>query len=65
MSSPQTERELAQWLEEAIMLVACDREDEVLRIESFVEAGLLTANEGRVLSFPGGAEFQLTIVRSK
>jgi hypothetical protein len=65
VSSPQTERELAQWLEEVIMLVACDREDELLRIESFVEAGLLTANAGLVLSFPGGVEFQLTVVRSR
>jgi hypothetical protein len=65
MALPTTEHELAVWLEEVIMLVVCDREDEVLRIESFAEAGLLTANEGLVLSFPGGVEFQLTVVRSR
>ena len=65
MSSPQSEQELARWLEEVVFEATHGTEDDGLRIQSFAEAGLLTTNEGLVLSFPGGGEFQLTIVRSR
>jgi hypothetical protein len=32
---------------------------------SFEEAGVLTSNDGLVVRFPDGAEFQLTVVRSR
>jgi hypothetical protein len=65
MSPPQSEQELARWLEEVVWDAIQGSEDSGLRITSFAEAGLLTADEGLVLRFQGGAEFQLTIVRSR
>lgn len=65
MSSPETEQELARWLEEVIFDATSDTEDGGLRIISFAEAGLLTADEGLVLCFRDGVEFQLTIVRGR
>jgi len=65
MSSPETEPGLARWLEEIIWDAVHGTEDSGLRITFFVEAGLLTADEGLVLRFPGGAEYQMTIVRKK
>lgn len=65
MSSPESEQELARWLEEVIFDAIHGTEDGGLRIISFAEAGLMTADEGLVLRFPEGAEFQLTIVRSR
>ena len=65
MSSPESERELARWLEEVVWDAVQGSEDSGLRTTSFAEAGLLTADEGLVLRLPGGAEFQLTIVRSR
>jgi hypothetical protein len=62
---PESGQELARWLEGVIYDATYGTGDDALRIRSFEEAGLLTANEGLVLSFPGGAEFQLTIVRSR
>lgn len=63
MPAPETEEELRSWLEEAIFEAADGSENDGLRMRSFEEAGLLTNNEGLVLSFPDGPEFQLTIVR--
>ena len=63
--SPGSERELGQWLEEMICDGVHGTEASGLRIACFARAGLLTADEGLVLRFPGGAEFQLTIVRSR
>ena len=65
MASPESEQELARWLEEVILDATHGTEDGGLRITSFAEAGLLTADEGLVLRFRDGAEFQLTIVRSR
>ncbi|MBN1631593.1 MAG: hypothetical protein JW990_17695 [Thermoleophilia bacterium] len=65
MPSPQTEQELARWLEEVIFEILDATEGSGLRATSFAEAGLLTADEGLVLRFPGGTEFRLTIVRSR
>jgi hypothetical protein len=62
---PESEQDLAQWLVEIIWDAVHGTDDSGLRITSFVEAGLLTADEGLVLRFPDGAEFQLTIVRSQ
>lgn len=39
--------------------------DGVARISSFRDAGLMTSSEGLVISLPGGAEFQVTVVRSR
>lgn len=39
--------------------------EDLIRVESFVDAGLLTSDPGIVLRFKGGAEFQLSIVQSK
>jgi hypothetical protein len=38
---------------------------DLIRVESFEDAGLLTSDPGIVLRFKGGDEFQLTIVRSR
>lgn len=65
MPLPESEQDLAQWLVEIIWDAVHGTDDSGLRITSFVEAGLLTADEGLVLRFPDGAEFQLTIVRSQ
>jgi len=32
---------------------------------TFEDAGVLTFNEGLVVRFPGGTEFQVTVVRSR
>lgn len=57
----ETEKDLRNWLIEAIG----DFDQEDLDIMTFREAGLLTSNEGLVLRFESGEEFQLTIVRSE
>lgn len=57
----ETEKDLRNWLIEAIE----DFDKEDLDIMTFREAGLLTSNEGLVLRFESGEEFQLTIVRSE
>jgi len=61
--SSESEQELAHWLEEIVLDAVDGTEDSGLRIKSFAEAGLLTANDGLVLRFPDGAEFQLAVVR--
>ena len=38
---------------------------ENLRVQSFCEAGLMTSNNGLVITLPNGSEFQLTIVQSR
>lgn len=65
MSSRESEQELARWLEEVILDATHGTEDDGIRVRSFAEVGLLTADEGLVLNFPEGAEFQLTIVRRR
>lgn len=56
---------MTRWLEEVIFDATYGTKNDGLRIISFAEAGLLTAYEGLVLRFAGGAEFQLTVVRSR
>jgi len=38
---------------------------ELIRVESFADAGVLTDNDGLVLRFQNGREFQLSIIQSK
>ena len=38
---------------------------ENLRVQSFCEAGLMTSNNGLVITLLDGSEFQLTIVQSR
>ncbi|MCZ7662727.1 MAG: hypothetical protein M5U22_07230 [Thermoleophilia bacterium] len=68
MGIPQTESELREWLTEVIYS-ALDEESggspAHMRIDSFAEAQIMTLNEGLVLRFWNGPEFQLTIVKSR
>lgn len=38
---------------------------EITEVRSFADAGLMTVNDGLVVSFADGTEFQLQIVQSK
>lgn len=38
---------------------------DLIRVESFEESGVLSNDPGLVLRFKGGAEFQLTPIRSR
>jgi len=38
---------------------------EVRRVQTFEEAGVLTANRGVVVRTEGGEEFQITVVQSR
>jgi hypothetical protein len=62
---PENEKEMARWLEGIICDAVHGMEESGLRITFFAAAGLLTADEGLVLRFLEGAEFQLAIVRSR
>ena len=42
-----------------------DAEEEVRRVRTFEEEGLLTENRGLVLRMVDGSEFQITIVKSR
>ena len=42
-----------------------DRIEELFRIQTFAEAGLLTTDSGLVLHLDDGSSFQVTIVRSR
>jgi hypothetical protein len=42
-----------------------DELQELIRVENFADAGILTNDAGFVLRFKNGAEFQITLVRSK
>lgn len=39
--------------------------DEITRICTFEEAGLMTNNKGLVIRYDDGTEFQVTVVQSK
>jgi hypothetical protein len=67
VAAPQTEEELRDWLAEMIFegTYGPDLEADIQRVRTFAEAGLLTSDEGLVLSFRDGPEFQLTIVRCR
>lgn len=55
-----TEQEFEKWLKEAIFLMN-EEGQEVKRIQTFEEAGLLTRDSGLVIRTDDGKEFQLTI----
>jgi hypothetical protein len=65
---PATETEMASWLTE--LIYEADEEQGSITapapaVQTFGEHGLMTHNEGLVISFPTGAEYQVTIVQSK
>lgn len=62
-----TEETLQEGLRQLIT-EGCDSMEicwENLRVQSFCEAGLMTSNNGLVITLPNGSEFQLTIVQSR
>ena len=62
-----TEETLQEGLRQLIT-EGCDSMEicwETLRVQSFCEAGLMTSNNGLVITLPDGSEFQLTIVQSR
>lgn len=42
-----------------------DELTEKSRVQTYIEAGLLTRDEGLVVKLPDGNEFQITVVQSK
>ena len=58
------EYEMRDWLREAIGLMN-DEDFEIMRIDTFEEAGVLSYNVGLVLKTVNEEEFQMKIVRSK
>lgn len=68
----ESEQEMREWLQEAVTGLCETREDDdpgcdlpEINPVSFSDQGVLTKNEGIVIAFPDGREFQITIVRSK
>jgi hypothetical protein len=51
-------------IQEIIADAIIDR-DEIKRVQSFEEAGVLTTNNGLVVRTSDGSEFQITIIQSK
>lgn len=64
LPEPMSEEDLEDFLTEAIGLYAEQTETEVSQLRTFAEAGLLLKNRGLVLGI-GGAEFRISIVRSR
>lgn len=58
------EKQMEAWLSEAIYGVG-DEENEVRRVSTYEEDGVLTMNKGLVVKFKNGDEFQICIVQSK
>jgi len=56
-------KELTAALQEA--LDDLDVEDEIRRVETFEEVGMLTNDAGLVITMQDGSEFQVTIVQSR
>lgn len=59
-----SERDFRDVISEALAMYMED-DCPIKRVHSFAEAGLMTGNEGLVLSLEDGSEFQLTIVQSR
>src|SRR5262245_24801951 len=57
---PESEEEVEGWVAGAITEIEPEAD-----VRTFAEAGVLTRNRGLVLRMPNGAEFQITIVRSR
>ena len=64
-----TEEQVASALEELLNGEDTDRVDRVMDLVSgatlFANAGVLTRNDGLVLTLSDGTEFQVTVVRSR
>jgi hypothetical protein len=56
---------MVDWLLEMIEAGSEEVDRDIKRIETFKEAGILTSNEGLVVTFSDGEEYQISIVRSK
>ena len=60
------EQDFRDVLHEALIMYMDDEgENTISRVQTFEEAGVLTANTGLVIKTEDGSEFQLTIVQSK
>jgi len=64
LPEPMTEEDLEDFLTEAIGLYAEQTQTEVTQLQTFAEAKLLLRNRGLVVGI-GGAEFRISIVRSR
>lgn len=62
--APETEQEFETFLAEAVEAYAESSDMRRPDVSTFAEAGLLTMNRGVVVRI-GGAEFQVTVVRSR
>jgi len=62
--APETEQEFETFLAEAVEAYAESSDMPRPDVSTFAEAGLLTMNRGVVVRI-GGAEFQVTVVRSR
>jgi hypothetical protein len=60
---PASEAEMQDWL--ADLIEEAEEGDAGVAAETFHAAGVLTMNKGLVVRMPNGAEFQVTIVRSR
>lgn len=60
-----TEKQMQNWLIEAIYQLMEDQGGHSGEVLTFEEAGVMTKNAGLVVYFHNGCEFQLKIVRSK
>jgi len=64
LPEPMTEEDLEDFLTEAIGLYAEQTKTEVTQLQTIAEAKLLLRNRGLVVGI-GGAEFRISIVRSR
>jgi hypothetical protein len=64
LPEPMTEEDLEDFLTEAVGLYAERTKTEVTQLQTFAEAKLLLRNRGLVVGI-GGAEFRVSIVRSR
>jgi len=64
LPEPMTEEDLEDFLTEAIGLYAEQTQTEVTQLQTIAEAKLLLRNRGLVVGI-GGAEFRISIVRSR
>ena len=60
-----TEQDFRDVLSEALTLYMDDDLSTIQNVRTFQDCGLLTVNEGLVVSCRDGSEFHVTIVRSK
>lgn len=68
MKTPNDATEMRELLESIIGDARAEGNYEELngvRVKSFADAMVLTSDEGIVVRFPGGVEYQITIVRSR